>query len=122
MTTAAERLKSLEASRDARFAAVAHLKRVDRLQNEGGDGYSSYDEACRVIDDETSAELQKARQDAFAEEWTLEVFTARRVAWNAVMSQLKTPLAQNQAREKTEKELGFSCAALIKAKELLGVK
>lgn len=122
MTTATERLKNLEANQAERFAAVAYLKKVDNLQNEGGDGYSSYDEACRVIYDETQADIVKARQEAFVEEWTLEVFTARCKTWNEIMTALKTAEAQHAAKTKTEQQLGFTCAALLKAKAMLGVK
>jgi hypothetical protein len=49
---------------------------MNRLQNEGGQGYNHTNEA-RLS--ELAAELQAVKEA----EWTVEVTTARRAAWNA---------------------------------------
>jgi len=51
-------------------------KAMNRLQNEGGEGYDHTNEA-RLS--ELAAELQAVVDS----EWTVEVTTARRAAWNA---------------------------------------
>ena len=61
--------------------------RMNRLQNEGGEGYDHTDMA-RI--DRLYDELQQA----IRAEWTLDVTIARRAAWNAAVSASTSPTAR----------------------------
>lgn len=91
----------------------AHLKAMDKLQNEGGEGYSAYeDQAMEIARKEYALE-----QELFAIEWTAEVTTARRAVWNGEMQKLVA--AKKQATTKILNEvsirIGFTMVDLKKA-------
>jgi hypothetical protein len=110
MTTAKQ---ALAAHRAAWAVRSAQLKASDRLRNEGGEGYSSYERASEA---NFAAELPLI-EAAFAQEWTLEVLTARRAAWNAQVVKCKS----HADMAKLAKSLGYSHTDLAKAKTLHGV-
>lgn len=79
-------------------------KAMERLINEGADGFTPTDPMEIAID----AEIRNLRAA-----WTLEVTTARRAAWNAEMMEAKKAgLKINLAN--TEAKMGF-CLADLKA-------
>lgn len=111
MTTAKQ---ALEAHRAAWAVRAKQLKSTDRLQNEGGEGYSTYE-----VESEKNAYKEiELIEAAFAEEWTPEVFAARRSAWNAGAVNCKT----NREVTDLAKRLGYGLQDLKKAKKLLGVE
>lgn len=121
MTTIAElksAVQAAEAAYEAACAQIKHLKAVDRVVNEGGEGFSSYENASQRLYEHHSPLITAARKALFAAEWTPEVFAERRAAWNASVAKTKShkDLAALQQR------LGFAFRDLQAAKELLGVK
>lgn len=91
----------------------AHLKAMDKLQNEGGEGYSAYDDKGEEI----ARKEYALEQELFAIEWTVEVTTERRAVWNGEMQKLVA--AKKQATTKILNEvsgrIGFTMADLKKA-------
>lgn len=91
----------------------AHLKSMDKLQNEGGEGYSAYeDQAMEIARKEYALE-----QELFAIEWTAEVTTARRAVWNGEMQKLVAAKKQATTKILTEvsSRIGFTLVDLKKA-------
>jgi len=110
MTTAKQ---ALAAHRAAWAVRAAKLKAIDRVQNEGCEGYSSFG-----VESEKNFGLELPLiQAAFVEEWTLEVLTQRRAAWNAQVVKCKS----NGEVAALAKSLGYSHTDLAKAKNLHGV-
>ena len=110
MTTAKQ---ALAAHRAAWAARSKQIKSNDYTQNEGGEGYSSFE----VESQKNFAVELPLIQAAFAEEWTLEVLTQRRAAWNAQVVKCKS----NGEVAALAKSLGYSHTDLAKAKNLHGV-
>ena len=110
MTTAKQALATHRAAWAVRSKL---LKSTDRTQNEGGEGYSSFE----VESEKNFAAELPLIEAAFAEEWTLEVLTARRAAWNAQVVKCKS----HADMAKLAKSMGYSHTDLAKAKNLHGV-
>lgn len=108
MTTAKQ---ALQAHRAAWAIRAKQLKAMDRVQNEGGEGYSQYE----AESEKNFYAEQPLIAAAFAEEWTLEVFTARRAAWNAEVVKCKTHRAVSDLAQR----LGYGLSDLKKAKDIL---
>ena len=110
MTTAKQ---ALAAHRTAWAVLSKQLKASDRIRYEGGDGYSSFE----VESEKNFAAELPLIQAAFVEEWTLEVLTQRRAAWNSQVVRCKS----NGEVAALAKTLGYSPTDLAKAKKLHGV-
>jgi hypothetical protein len=108
MTTAKQ---ALAAHRAAWAVRSAKLKSTDRTQNEGGEGYSSFE----VESEKNFAVELPLIQAAFVEEWTADVLAARGAAWNAGVAKCKS----NGQEAALAKALGYSLSDLKKAKAML---
>lgn len=91
----------------------ARLKAMDKLQNEGGEGYSAYDDKGEEI----ARKEYALEQELFAIEWTPEVTTARRATWNDEMRKLIAAKKQTTTKILNEisDRIGFTIADLKKA-------
>lgn len=92
---------------------------IDAVVNEGGEGYSQ----AEVQQERDGMASLKAEAAAFAAEWTVEVLTARRAAWNAEMQALiaaKKPATANTIVP-IVKRLGYGVAQIQRAKALHGI-
>lgn len=91
----------------------ARLKAMDRIQNEGGEGYSAYE----VKGEEVALKEQALYDELFAIEWTAEVTETRRAAWNGEMQKLIAAKKQVNAQVLAEitARVGFTMADLKKA-------
>lgn len=94
---------------DQKLEELKRLKKIDKLVNEGGEGYSSYENATEDLFYQYAPLIKQEKEEAFAAEWTKEVFAARREAWNVLAK-------QGKKRIEIEKAVGFSMDDLIKAK------
>lgn len=88
----------------------AHLKAMDKLQNEGGEGYSAYDDKGEEI----ARKEYALEQELFAIEWTVEVTTARRAVWNSEMQNAKKQ-ATTKVLNEVSSRIGFTMVDLKKA-------
>lgn len=87
--------------------------RQDRASNEGGDG-------CYARSDSAFAAVMAAADEAFAAEWTREVFDVRRADFNARVRACGAQLTVTQLQA-IEQGLGFTRDELARAKRLLRV-
>lgn len=110
MSKTVEQIKSELAALDAQRK---QLKAYDKFQNEGGEGYSAYEDKAEEI----ARQEYALEQQLFAIEWTAEVTTERRAIWNAEMQKLIA--AKQQATTKTLNEIsariGFNMVDLKRA-------
>lgn len=117
-----EQLKAAVVAAEAAYAAdrakIAHLKSVDRVVNEGGEGYSCYEAESERLFDLHTPIIMAAKEALFAAEWTPEVFAERRVAWNTSVVKCKT----HKDMAALASRLGYGHADLAKAKSLLDIK
>ena len=105
---------------DVLFAKVkAEMKsaaRYDRLQNEGGEGYSSEDDVFAKYSQQFEAlqkEIAEESEISFKAEWTKEVTAERRAIWN---KEVKAKSSWTPAGVRgLEKRLGFEMGAMKKA-------
>lgn len=87
--------------------------------NEGGEGYERVNPKIEELRIAATAELEKE----FAAEWTLDVLTARRAAWNAGIRAAATKNGVSTgAVVALAKKLGYSGEDVAKAKKLHGIK
>lgn len=89
------------------------MNAYDKLQNEGGEGYVSFDkrypkQPTKAEQDEILAKSAAELDAAFAAEWTKEVTATRRAKWNAEAVKFGHP-------RKAEIALGFTMRDLKKA-------
>jgi hypothetical protein len=108
MTTAKQ---ALAAHRAAWAARSKQIKSNDYTQNEGGEGYSSFE----VESQKNFAVELPLIQAAFSEEWTAEAFAARSAAWNAGLAKCKS----NGQVADMAKSLGYTLTDLRNAKKML---
>ena len=101
-------IKTLDA---ARAAERSHNRRINNIQNEGGEGFDC-DEAASQRYSAASWELQK---ELFAATWTPEVYESRKAAWNAGLSGCKSQHDVNALQDR----LGFTVSDIRRAKEML---
>lgn len=110
-------LARLESQMDAESARNKKLLAMDRIQNEGGGGYSHYDTVQGATLEKYMPQQIALRRALFEAEWTPEVTTSRRAAWNAEMQKLvqaKKP-ATTKVLAEIQTRLGFTLAELKKA-------
>ena len=107
-----------EAAYAAELAKIRHLKNMDRVVNEGGEGYSSYEAASERLFGVHAPIIKAAKDALFAAEWTHEVFAERRAIWNASVVNCKS----HKDMAALAGRLGYSHTDMARAKALLGVK
>jgi len=109
MTTTAK--QALAAHRAVWAVRSKQLKAIDRIQNEGGEGYGRFED-----EGEKNFGLELPLiQAAFVEEWTADVLAARGSVWNAGVAKCKS----NGQQAALAKAIGYSLSDLKKAKALL---
>jgi len=114
-TTQAKHIKTMTTAR-LQYAA----RNYRNVMLEGGEGYNPYQEELnRRRAEGEHREWCAGRDAAFRDEWTPEVFVARRAAWNAEV-QSRTVNGKIGFREiqKIERKLGFTFRELQDAKQL----
>ena len=103
---------------------IQRLRAIDRIQNEGGEGYSRYEEASESLYAEHQPTITALEKELFAAIWTPEVTAERRIAWNAGLPAVlaaKTPRAQHDALDALIARLGYSHHDLGRAKKINGI-
>lgn len=118
-------LSSLSTSEiETRLAAVA-AKRKAFIATicEGHDNGTPFDGEIEVLGRELGERLAAVKVDAFAGEWTVEVFTARRAIWNAEVVKLPRDAkgVKWEAIRALEAKIGFTMEDLKRAKALLNI-
>lgn len=91
--------------------SYANERKMDRVQNEGGDGYSHAEALASKNAAASFAATAEEMAEKFAAEWTFEVTAARRAAWNTEAVKCKT-ISQVGA---LQRKLGFGPNDLKKA-------
>lgn len=97
-------------------AAEAKANAYDRGNNEGGEGYNPHQ---AEVDAALNA-VVAVDNEAFAAEWTAEVFAARRAVWNAEVGKYKGQAVDAALIAKIETATGIKIADMRRAKELHG--
>ncbi len=111
-------VQAAEAAYEAARAKIRGLKSVDRVMNEGGEGYSCHEAESERLYNHHAPIIKAAKAALFAAEWTPEVFAERRAAWNAGVAKSKS----NQDIAALQQRLGFTVYDIRAAKEMLGIK
>lgn len=114
----------LKAEYATKAAAMHRLQMVDRVQNEGGEGFSLYESASAALYAEYAPLIAATEAAEFAADWTLPVLTERRADWNCEIAKMiaeKQPMTAKSMAAIVAK-VGFSQADLIRAKALHNVK
>lgn len=99
-------------------ALQAKDRAYNSLVNEGGEGYEREDSRIAALQDEflAAAKAEKAAQ------WTVEIFVARRAAWNAEVAKVAAAnggAVPNSEFKSMVARLGYSHTDLAYAKDLL---
>lgn len=118
-------LAAAQAAYETELAAAKKLKAYDRLQNEGGEGYSTYEVKSEALYNKHGPIINALEKQVFAAEWTTEVFAARRATWNEIMTERflsKNINPTTRQLQAVEQELGFTFRDLGRAKSILAAK
>jgi hypothetical protein len=104
--------------------AVRQLKAIDRVQNEGGEGYSQHESACERLHDQHFGGIKALRRELFAAEWTAEILEQRRAEWNDAVKPWIVARKNPSTKEllALQDRLGYSLADIKLAKDLHGGK
>lgn len=88
----------------------------DRLQNEGGEGYSTYED----VSETHYSKLKALKAELLAAEWTKEVTTERRAAWNAMVKAASARGENWSGKDQVaaEQSIGFTLSDLRQAIKL----
>lgn len=107
------RLAEVAAKRKAFIATIC----------EGHDNGTPFDAEIEAIGVELGNRISAQKADAFSAEWTVEVFNARRAAWNAEIVKLPRDAkgVKWEAIRALEAKLGFQMEDLKRAKSLLNL-
>ena len=114
-------LASAKMAYEAAKRGIQRLRAIDRIQNEGGEGYSRYEDASEALYVEHQPAITALEKELFAATWTPEVTGERRAAWNASLSAVraaKTPTAQHDALDALIARLGYSHHDIARAKAI----
>ncbi len=117
-------LSAAKQAYDAAKRGIQRLRAVDRVQNEGGEGYSRYEDASESLFAEHQPAITALEKELFAAIWTPEVTAERRSAWNSGLSAVrdaKTPKAQHDALDALIARLGYSHHDISRAKAINGI-
>ncbi len=112
--------QAVQAEWDSKIDAIQHLRAVDRVQNEGGEGFSSYEAAAEDLADEYLPRITALRNAEFAATWTRDVTVQRRATWNAEIGKLGTKIEPGKVSAVIAR-LGYSHVEIAKAKALHGM-
>ena len=119
MTRTIEQIKAdiatVDAALDAALKAAKRQTRVDRVVNEGGEGYSEGEVMSGSAFEAWSKAASPLKAELFAAEWTPEVTASRRAAWNAEMTALKGKQVNTRQILAIQTKLGFTMSDLKKA-------
>lgn len=110
-------IAALDAALDAARMAAKKQARIDRVVNEGGEGYSHAETLSERAFDAWSKAITPLNAELFSAEWTPEVTAARRAAWNAEVGKFVTAKKGMTTRDilAIQTRLGFTGADLKKA-------
>lgn len=111
-------LAALVAAEEAGYAKIAHLKKSDRVMNEGGGGYSRFEAECEKIAESYFAKKVALEKQIFEAEWTPQVFEARKAAWNAELAKMPGKITIKHITALGER-LGYTHGQLSRAKAML---
>ena len=118
MTRTIEQIRAdiavVDAALDAALKTAKRQARVDRVVNEGGEGYSHADTSAERAFDAWNKAVTPLKAELFAAEWTPEVTATRRAAWNAAMMAAGKQITTRQVMS-IQTKLGFTMADLKKA-------
>lgn len=118
MTRTIEQIKAdiavADAALDAALMASKKQARIDRVLNEGGEGYSHAETISERAFEAWSKVITPLKSELFAAEWTPEVTATRRAAWNAAMMASGKQITTKQVLA-IQTKLGFTMADLKKA-------
>jgi len=112
--------QAVQAEWDSKIDAIQHLRAVDRVQNEGGEGFSSYEAAAEDLADEYLPRITALRNAEFAATWTHDVTVQRRAAWNSEIGKLGAKIMPAQVKALIAR-LGYSHVEIAKAKAMHGM-
>lgn len=124
MTTTAElkaRLVAIDAEWATKKQAIRHLRKYDRVQNEGGEGYSAYEDAAEKLAREYMPLTTDLMQQIFASEWTPEVTAERRAAWKAEIGKMSAKPIYPADLQKLIDRVGYSQHDIKRAMTLHGI-
>ena len=113
-----------EAEIEARLEAVAaKRKSFIAVISEGHDNGTPFDAEISELGRELSSRRAAAKEATFAAEWTVDVFTARRAAWNTEIVKLPKDAKGIKwtAIRELEARLGYTMEDLKRAKALLNI-
>ena len=113
-------IAKLDAENEEWQKQIKQAKKVDRVQNEGGGGYSHGDTLADKHGREYIRRRGELDNELFAAEWTREVTEQRRAAWNAEVSKLKNHTVS--AVGAIQRKLGYGPDAIKRAKALHGIQ
>lgn len=113
-------MAKLDAENEGWQKQIKQAKKVDRVQNEGGGGYSHGDSLADMHGREYIRRRGELDKELFAAEWTREVTEQRRAAWNAEVSKLRNPTVS--AVGAIQRKLGYGPDAIKRAKALHGMQ
>ena len=114
-------LAAVTAEWNSRRAAVQRMRQVDRVQNEGEEGFSAYEAAIERLAAEYMPQVSELTTAIFASEWTAEVTSARRAAWNSEIAKMGAKI-KIEALKALVSRLGYSQNDIARAKALHGIK
>lgn len=104
----------LDSALDTALKAAKRQSSVDRIINEGGEGYSHAETLSERAFEEWNKGVTPLKAELFAAEWTPEVTAARRASWNAAMQAAGKQITTRQVMA-IQTKLGFTMADLKKA-------
>lgn len=117
----AAQLEAVNLEWDAKRRAIQHLRSVDRVLNEGGEGYSAYEAAAARLADEYLPRVSELTNAIFAAEWTADVTADRRETWNGEIRKMGAKITPGALKALITR-LGYGQADIVRAKALHGIK
>ena len=114
-------LAALDTEWEAKKKAIQHLRKYDRVQNEGGEGYSAYENAAEKLASEYLPLTTALMQQIFASEWTPEVTAERRAAWKAEIGKMSSKQIFSADLQKLIDRVGYSHHDIKRAMTLHGI-
>lgn len=92
------------------------------VQCEGYDHGTPWDQEINYFGSELALRMRAAADAAFAAEWTIETFSARKAAWNTEAAKLPRSAKGVKYTDirALETRLGYTMDSLMRAKTMLG--
>ena len=107
------KLDQVEEDRDSEMNSIKSLTSYDSLINEGGDGYSHYEQVSESIYNKYQPIISALKLEIFKAEWTADVIDARKAQWNSEVMKLDARTVSSIA--KLSERLGYTLNDLKKA-------